>query len=159
MARVSLSIREWMDMREGGFEAPPIWFTVVGGSMRPFIRVNRDQVLLAPVDPKDLKIGDVVLFPGKFRGGDYCLHRVYRLDGDRVQTWGDANPRPDGWMPRSRILGRAALVKRGNRTLDCDGPRWQRLSAIWCALRPIRPALMFAYRGIGWIKRKVKIQS
>ena len=128
MARVSLSIREWMELREGGFQAPPIWFTVVGGSMRPFIRRGRDQVLLAPVNPEDLKIGDIVLFPGKFRAAEYCLHRVYRLDGDRVQTFGDGNPRPDGWFPKNRILGRAALIKRGKRTIDCDSPGFRRLS-------------------------------
>lgn len=157
--RVSLSIEQWMALREGGAVAPPIWFTVVGGSMRPFIRVNQDQVMLAAVDPKALKTGDIVLFPGKFRGGDYCLHRVYRLDGDRVQTWGDANPRPDAWMPRSRIWGRAALIKRGNRTIDCDGPGFRRLSAVWRALWPIRRLLLFAYRGIGWIKRKLSGKS
>ena len=39
---VSLTIEQWMAMREGGAIAPPIWFTVVGGSMRPLIRVNRE---------------------------------------------------------------------------------------------------------------------
>ena len=43
--RVSLSIEQWIALREGGASAPPIWFTVVGGSMFPLIRAHRDRVL------------------------------------------------------------------------------------------------------------------
>ena len=64
--RVSLSIEQWIALREGGTEAPPIWFTVVGGSMRPLIRVHRDQVMLVSVAPEDIRVGDIVLFPGHF---------------------------------------------------------------------------------------------
>ena len=74
--RVSLSIEQWIALREGGTEAPPIWFTVVGGSMRPLIRVNRDQVMLVSVAPEDIRVGDIVLFPGHFRTANYCRHRV-----------------------------------------------------------------------------------
>ena len=57
--RVSLSIEQWMALREGGAQAPPIWFTVVGGSMRPLIRVNRDRVMLVSVEPEDIQVGDI----------------------------------------------------------------------------------------------------
>ena len=63
--RVSLTIEQWMAMREGGAIAPPIWFTVVGGSMRPLIRVNRDKVMLVSVPPEEIRVGDIVLFPGR----------------------------------------------------------------------------------------------
>lgn len=154
--RVSLSIEQWMDMREGGFEAPPIWFTVVGGSMRPLIRVNRDRVMLVSVDPEDVKVGDIVLFPGRFRTANYCLHRVYRLDGDRVQTFGDGNPGPDGWMPRSRILGKAKLIQRGNVTIDCDDPKWRKRAARWVRLRPIRPVLLLPWRAMDKLRRTIR---
>ena len=44
--RISLSIAQWMSLREDCGAAPPIWFTVVGGSMFPLIRRNRDRVML-----------------------------------------------------------------------------------------------------------------
>lgn len=144
--RVCLSIEQWIALREGGVKATPIWFTVVGGSMRPLIRVNRDRVMLVSVEPEDVKVGDIVLFPGHFRGGDYCLHRVYRLDGDRVQTFGDGNPRPDGWMPRERILGKAKLIQRGQRTIDCDDPKQRKRADRWVRLWRIRPLLMLPHR-------------
>ena len=40
-----------------------------------------------------------MLFPGKYAGGDYCLHRLYRIEGDRVQTFGDGNLRPVLLLP------------------------------------------------------------
>ena len=151
--RVSLSIEQWMAMREGGAEAPPIWFTVVGGSMRPLIRVNRDKVMLVSVQPEEIKVGDIVLFPGHFQTANYCLHRVWKLDGDRVQTFGDGNPKPDGWFPRSRILGKVKLIKRGKQTIDCDDPKWRRRAARWCALWRLRPLLMLPHRAVDKLER------
>ena len=151
--RVSLTIEQWMAVREGGAEAPPIWFTVVGGSMFPLIRVNRDQVMLTSVESEDIKVGDIVLFPGHYKGGEYCLHRVWKLDGDRVQTFGDGNPKPDGWFPRSRILGKAKLIQRGKQTIDCDDPKVQRRAARWCALWRLRPVLMLSHRAVDKLER------
>ena len=54
--RVSLSIEQWITLREGGNEAPPIWFQVVGRSMHPLIRVKRDQVMLVSVMSEDIKV-------------------------------------------------------------------------------------------------------
>jgi signal peptidase I len=154
--RISLAIEQWMALRQGGAEAPPIWFTVVGGSMRPLIRVNRDKVMLVSVQPEEIRVGDIVLFPGHFRGGEYCLHRVWKLDGDRVQTFGDGNPKPDNWFPRSRILGKAKLIKRGKQTIDCDDPKVQRRAARWCALWRFRPLLLLPHRLVDKIEREWK---
>lgn len=154
--RVSLSIEQWIALREGGNEAPPIWFQVVGSSMRPLIRVNRDQVMLVSVDPQDVKPGDIVLFPGHFGGGNYCLHRVYQLNGDQVQTFGDGNTRPDPWFPRERILGKVQLIVRGKKTIDCEDPKWQKRAARWCRLWRLRPLLLLPHRCAGKLERMMK---
>ena len=154
--RVSLTIEQWMSLREGGAIAPPIWFTVVGGSMFPLIRVNRDKVMLVSVPPEEIRVGDIVLFPGRFQTANYCLHRVWKLDGDRVQTFADGNPKPDGWFPRSRILGKAKLIRRGKQTIDCDDPKWQKRAARWCALWRLRPLLLLPHRVVDKIEREWK---
>ncbi len=159
MQCVSLTIEQWMALREGGAPVPPIWFTVVGGSMRPLIRKGRDKVMLVSVEPEDVKVGDIVLFPGHYRGGDYCLHRVWKLDGDRVQTFGDGNTRPDGWFPRTHILGKAQLIRRGRQTIDCDDPRWRRRAARWCALWRIRPLLLLPHRATDKIGRIASLRA
>ena len=154
--RVSLSIEQWMALREGGAEAPPIWFTVVGSSMFPLIRVNRDQVMLTSVEPEEISVGDIVLFPGRYKGGNYCLHRVWKLNGDQVQTFGDGLLRPDGWFPRSNILGKAKLIRRGKRTIDCDDLKWRCRAARWCALWRLRPILMLPHRAVDKIERMMR---
>lgn len=124
----------------------PIWFQVTGNSMYPFIRAHRDDIMLVSVRQDELKIGDIVLFPGKYVGGDYCLHRLHRIDGDRVQTFGDGNLRPDGWQPKSQLLGKALLIKRGRLTINCESPRWQKVFRLWNALLPLRPLLLLPFR-------------
>ena len=151
-----ISIEQWMNMREGGAAAPPIWFTVAGNSMFPLIRMNRDQVLLVSVEPENIRVGDIVLFPGHFPTANYCLHRVYKLDGDKVQTFGDGNRQPDGWFPRSLILGKAKLIKRGKLTIACDDPKWRKLAGVWCSLWRFRPLLMFPFRVVDKLERVIK---
>ncbi len=159
---IELSIEQWIALREGGTQAPPIWFTVVGGSMRPLIRVNRDKVMLVSVEPEDINVGDIVLFPGRFRTANYCLHRVYKITDDKVQTFGDGNPAPDGWFPRDRILGKAKLIQRGKLTIDCDDPKWLKRAAMWVRLWKIRPLLMLPHRVYDKVERtikKIKVQG
>ena len=124
--------------------------------MFPLIRVNRDQVMLTSVEPEEIRVGDIVLFPGRFRTANYCLHRVWKLDGDRVQTFGDGLLQPDGWFPRERILGRAKLIRRGKHTIDCDDPKWRRRAKRWCALWRIRPLLLLPHRVVDKIERTMR---
>ena len=62
-------------------------------------------------------------------------------------------PKPDGWFPRSRILGKAKLIKRGKTTIDCDNPKWQKRAARWCALWRLRPLLMLPHRAVDKLER------
>ena len=131
----------------------PIWFQVTGNSMYPFIRANKDKILLVPVKQDELKIGDIVLFPGKYKGGEYCLHRLYKMEGDKVQTFGDGNLRPDSWFPKSNIIGKAILIKRGRITIDCEDPKWIRHFNRWNSRWRIRGFLLIPIRVVNKIKR------
>ncbi|MCF0229763.1 MAG: S24/S26 family peptidase [Parasporobacterium sp.] len=156
MEKVSLSVREWAECvsHDPGNESSfPIWFRVTGNSMYPFIRAYMDDILLVPVKQDELKIGDIVLFPGKCKGGDYCLHRLYRMDGDKVQTFGDGNLYPDGWFPKADILGKAVLIKRGRISIDCEDPKWIRRFDRWGSLWKIRRFLLLPFRIVRKMKR------
>lgn len=156
MEKVSLSVREWAEMvrenPEGNFDIP-VWFRVTGNSMLPFIRANTDDILLVPAKQEELKTGDIVLFPGKYSGGDYCLHRLYKMDGDTVQTFGDGNSAPDSPFPKKNIIGKAILIKRGRITIDCEDPKWIRRFDRWCSLGKIRKLLLVPFRAARKIKR------
>lgn len=119
----------------------PIRFKVNGGSMRPFIRNNKDTVTVIPLF-QEPKVGDIVLFRAKRQGGDYVLHRVYKIDGENIQTFGDGCLSPDEWLPRDAFIGIAVSIQRGNRTIDCDSEEWKRISTLWIKLLPLRGYLL-----------------
>jgi hypothetical protein len=75
-----------------------------GTSMWPVVREG-EVVEVLPLAGGGVREGDVVLAEGS--AGLY-LHRVLRLQGDRVLLKGDANPLPDGWVPVGALLGRLA---------------------------------------------------
>lgn len=74
---------------------------VVTGSMAPAIRPG-DVVLTAPVDPVEVRAGQVVSFEDPDEPGRTVVHRVQTVAADgTVVTKGDANPTPD----TSRLSG------------------------------------------------------
>ena len=80
--------------------------TVKSGSMTPTLNVG-DIILMEPVNPEDLKVGDVIIFysPGTNK---LIVHRVVKKTPEGVYTKGDANPGIDWWspVPYENIVGR-----------------------------------------------------
>ena len=147
MEKLSLSVEQWMELiKTDESTTVPVWFHVVSNSMYPFIRANKDEVMLLPIKAEVLKTGDIVLFPVKHTNGEYCLHRIYIMDADKVQTMGDANRSPDGWIPKSDILGKAVMIRRGNITIDCEDPKWERRFRFWNRFWKIRPIMLLPFR-------------
>lgn len=76
-----------------------------GGSMRGRIE-DGQAVTLAPVDPRDVKAGDIVLVRWK---GNVLLHLVKEVDGERLLI-GNNIGKINGWALRTDVLGRAIAV-------------------------------------------------
>lgn len=72
-----------------------------GVSMLPAIPAGA-VVSLAPADTESTKVGIVVLT--KTASSGYVLHRVSRVGGGLVQTWGDGNMRPDPELPLASVV-------------------------------------------------------
>ena len=156
MEKISLTVKQWAELQQQSPEAAgqiPVWFQGTGYSMLPFVRPFRDEVMIVAAKVDELRVGDIVLFPGKYLGGDYCLHRLYRIEGDRVQTFGDGNLRPDRWQPKSQILGKALFIRRGRLTIDCQSSRWQKAFRLWGRLLPLRPVLLLPFRVMSKLHR------
>jgi signal peptidase len=83
---------------------------VSGGSMAPALKPG-DIVILRPVEPESIRIGDIVRV---VRGGTPILHRVIEIRGEgqsRVYvTQGDANNVADQPAREGEIDGRVVLV-------------------------------------------------
>jgi signal peptidase len=74
---------------------------VRGDSMAPSIR-SEDGVVLRPVEPDQVSVGEIVAFPDPLEPGMYLLHRVIEIrEVEREEyavTKGDNNPVPDPFM-------------------------------------------------------------
>lgn len=84
-------------------------FVVRSGSMEPNIPTG-SVVFVNKNATEDIRVGDIVTF-GLAVGDDngvLVTHRVYKIDDEKnmIQTKGDANNNPDGFMAKDAIVGK-----------------------------------------------------
>ena len=141
--RISLYeyLPEVMDVIRSG---EGIAITVTGSSMMPFLRDSRDRVLLQQ-KPR-YRRGDVVLFT--LPDGRYILHRIVRIQKDRMLTCGDGNIAADGWTLMENVLCAATRFERNGRIHNLESFLWRLLGLVWMRLFPIRPVLFKVVRRI-----------
>lgn len=77
---------------------------VMSGSMEPVLQVD-DLVVIHAQD--SYSVGDIIVFE---RDGTRIIHRVIQVEGQTIQTQGDANNAPDTPVSLSAVKG--ALVLR-----------------------------------------------
>ena len=118
-----------------------------GYSMRPFLENDRDKALFTK--PSVVKVGDPVL--AEIAPGHFVLHRIIRLEGERVTLRGDGNLGNEECR-RENIVGAViGFYRKGRETLDrTDGWKWRAYSWVWMHLSPIRRYLLGLYRRV-WI--------
>ncbi len=99
-----------------------IRFAANGLSMTPSIR-DGEIVTVFPVDVRDLRIGDVVLY--RTPNNRLTAHRVVRRrvaeSGVIFGMRGDASAACPEVVPGDRVLGRVAYAERGARKRRLDG--------------------------------------
>lgn len=135
----ALSVEEWHTLAQEGI-ALPTQTLVNGVSMWPLVRRNRDVITVVPLQQPP-RIGQIVLFPSPTRREVYVIHRVWRIDGARVQTLGDNCIYPDQWQPVQNMWGLVTDIARGARHIDPGAPVWRVYGRLCLWLRPLRPAL------------------
>lgn len=116
---------------------------VNGHSMLPFIVGWRDCVILQKAAHP--KVGDVVV--AWVEGRRYVLHRIIRIDGERVTLMGDGNLRGTETCTLSDVKALAThVVDVKGRTHDLYN-RWRRRAVrVWWYVRPVRRYLLAIYR-------------
>lgn len=125
---------------------------VKGGSMRPFLRDGRDVAELAPVDRAALRRGMVVLFRHQ---GHHILHRIRRIDGDRLTIKGDGNYRVTELSTRENVAAQVVSIMRDGREIRYRSLRWRLLTArsLWKKfLRTLRLDVVLGIKKILGIK-------
>lgn len=106
-------------------------------------------VCVEPVQPEELRLGDIVLLESA-SGGLVC-HRIYRIrrrgEELEVATWGDNASRPDRAVPVANVLGRLKQVE--GQAHDPHSLRARRRARLRFAWRTLR-----RYLGIGQSDRR-----
>ena len=114
---------------------------VTGSSMIPFLKENRDTVVLQKTDR--LKKGQIVFFRRK--SGEFILHRIRKIyPNGRLLINGDAQ----AWcevIQREQVLAVVQSIKRSNRCINPDSTPSAILRCLWYPTRPIRPSILKVY--------------
>lgn len=92
-----------------------------GNSMQPFIRDKKDKIVLAAID-KPLKRGMIVL--AKTDDGRFVIHRIERIDIDRITLRGDGNVYARETCSPENVRAIITTVFRGKRKIDFGSLYW-----------------------------------
>lgn len=124
-------------------EGVSVTFPVKGRSMLPFIIGGRESVILSK--PVELRRGDVVL--AWVEGGRYVVHRIIKIDAERITLMGDGNVRGTERCTKADVKAIAThVVSERGRKRDLYNA-WRRAGArVWYWLRPFRRYLLYIYR-------------
>jgi hypothetical protein len=111
--------------------------------MLPFIIGGKESVILQ--QPELPKVGGVVLAWAD--GYRYVVHRIVRIDGDRVTLMGDGNLIGTEHCLIGDIKARVTHVVDAKGRTHYLYKGWRKLAAkVWFWLRPVRRYLLAIYR-------------
>ena len=123
-------------------EGVNVTLPVTGQSMLPFIIGGKESVILHR--PGLIDVGDVVL--AWVDGNRYVVHRIIKLDYDRVTLMGDGNVAVTEHCRLNDIKARVTHVVDAKDKTHYLYNRWRMLGAkVWYWLRPIRRYLLAIY--------------
>jgi hypothetical protein len=110
--------------------------TVTGMSMYPFLRGDKDSVMLADADFTCIKPGDIVLIQRK--NNQYVLHRVMKKTKEAVYLSGDAELWREGPIYPEQIIAKAEGVWRQEKYIEGTHKLLRVLVFMWRLAFPIR---------------------
>lgn len=108
---------------------------VVGWSMHPFLRNEKDRVLLKKPDCP-LAVGDIVFYQRKT--GQYVLHRIYKKRFDGYYMAGDHLFELEGPIKENAIFAKVIEVEREKRWISTNAWFWKMAGWLWRFVFPVR---------------------
>jgi hypothetical protein len=106
-----------------------------GTSMHPFL-VEGDEVVVVPVDWREIRVGDVVTYRFEDK---FPTRRVVWKSSQGVRLWCENWPRRRFGASRGDVLGRAVARKRDGEWITLRHPEWRaaRRAALFSYLRRV----------------------
>lgn len=132
------------EIRQQFSQGKPASLLVTGTSMVPFLRHEKDWVILAPAEGEP-RVGQILLF----RMGDrLVLHRLRKKRQGSYVMNGDGLQKIEIIEPRQVEAVVTAIVRRSGRTISCEGLLFLVLTALWWPTRPLRPMILRIAAGL-----------
>ncbi len=110
-----------------------------GYSMYPLFLPGRDEAIIAPLEARPVRRGDVILY--RRTGSILVLHRVWKREETAFYAVGDHQTKIEGPLELSCVRGILTGVIRNGRSFSTENLLYRLLSGLWLRLRPARPAL------------------
>lgn len=115
-----------------------------GQSMLPLIRECRDTIILESLANDERKSGSIVL--AQLSDMRYVLHRIERIEGEKVILRGDGNPYSRECCDICQLLAEATAVECSNRRIAKGTFRWWCAQHLWPRNGHIRRVLLYVIR-------------
>ncbi len=128
-------------------EGRNVRFRVKGTSMTPLLRNGRDEVLLSPCEPKELRPMDVALFRYK---GIHVLHRIIYRDGEQLLLQGDGVCISHETCKTDDVVGIVhKVIRPTGKVIETSSFRWRLMSRLWRSLGRFRGIFLRVYHRFG----------
>lgn len=124
-------------------------FTVVGNSMYPIFRSNKDKVTVKKADK--IKKRDVILY--RRDDGSYVLHRVVGKGEMGYKLCGDNQLIVEYPVREENVIAVMTSFERKGREVDANRLWYRVYSYVWCLFIPFRP---LEYKIVRFLKRIIK---
>ena len=131
-------------------------YTTVGGSMRPFLRSQRDLMRIRKREGKCRKF-DVVLYRRK--SGGYVLHRIINVRDEDYVLCGDFCWQKEPGIRDEQILGVLTHVIRNGKQIDVNARGYRFLVRLWWMFYWPRALMLYLRDDIGAKWKKIKSKS
>lgn len=127
---ISLTMQELMPLiTEELSNGKEVMLTVKGVSMMPFLRHNKDSIIMTSMNGRKIRPGDLVMFQRP--DGSYAMHRVYRENKDgSFDIVGDAQVKCDTGITYDRMKAYVPRVVKNGKEINCEKGLW-RFAMVW----------------------------
>lgn len=127
--------------------------TAKGGSMRPLLRDGVDRIILSNCTPKNLKVGDVVLYERS--DSVFVIHRIVDNKDGVYDMLGDFQTNVERGVARDRILAVASGFIRGNKEFSAASKTYRFYVKLWSKTSFVRKTYIFCSNKLASLKRKI----
>lgn len=112
-------------------EGHSVQLRLKGDSMYPLLRNGRDQVVLFPCNPDELRPMDVILFR---YNGKHFLHRILHIEGNRLYIQGDGSLVAKEECSKEDVIGKVhTIIRPSGKRISVKSLWWRIPSCLWRA--------------------------